>query len=278
MANESIVPNADPNNVPGTASAQVPGAGAPPSSPTGSGPAGEPGAGSHDPAPTGASAEGAPASDPAPDAAQMVPRARIDREVREKWEARRRADAAEQEVMRLRAGVNASVPPVAPDGFTAPDPANLDQLVQQRAEQLARVQDFDRRCNDVYARGKRDIPDFEQAIANFGMFGGLGQHPDFVDAVTQLEDSPKVLHYLGTHPDEAERVMSLRGAAQGLALGQLSARIGTVSKSAPAPTRTPAPVAPVRGTAAPQAVPNDRGEFTDQDTYRQWREKNFRRR
>ena len=149
----------------------------------------------------------------------MVPRSRIDREVREKWEARRRADAAEQENARLRAMVNGAPPPAAPDPGAAPDPATLDQLVQTRAEQIARAQDFDRRCNDVAARGKKEFQDFDQAVANFGMFGGLGAHPDFLDVVTQLEDSPALLHYLGTHPDEAERVMGLRGAAQGVALG-----------------------------------------------------------
>lgn len=271
MANESIVSPAAAEVI---AAATPPAPAAPAAAPTPPDPAAAP---ASDP-PAGDPAT-PPAGDPPPDPAQMVPRSRIDREVREKWEARRRADALESENARLRA-MAGGAPAPAPDPAAAADPATLDQLVQSRAEQIARAQDFDRRCNDVAARGKKEFPDFDQAVANFGMFGGLGAHPDFVDAVTQLDDSPAVLHYLGTHPDEAERVMGLRGAAQGVALGHLSARLGAApaKPAAASASRAPAPVAPVRGTAAPQAGPDDKGNFSSQESFRAWRESNYRKR
>ncbi len=279
-------PAADPAPSQATGAGAQSGAGATPPDPTGSPSEPQPqGAGAGDTAPTG-SEPPEPANASAHDRSEMVPRARIDREVREKWEARRRAEAAEQDNARLRAlhglpqpQAQAHVPQAQPEG-SAYDPAAIDQLVQRRAAEIAAAQEFDRRCNDVYSRGKRDIPDFDAALANFGMFGGLSAHPEFVDAVTQLDDSPQVLHYLGTHPDEAEHIMSMRGAKQGVALGQLSTRLGSpVSRPTAAPaTRAPAPVAPVRGAAAPKSGPDDSGKFADQDNYRKWREANFRKR
>ncbi len=242
------------------------GAGAPDPAPTGGAEPTPQGAGAPDPAPTGSAAD--PTRPTAPE--QMVPRSRINREVFAKHEALRRAEALEAENARLRAGAGgvAAQPPT--DGAPPIDAATMDQLVQTRAAAIAREAEFDRRCNDVFQRGTKEIPDFAQALGAFNMFGGLGAHPEFVDAVTQLDDSPQVLHYLASHPDEAERVIGLHGAAQGVALGHLSAQL-SAKPSAAAASRAPAPVAPVRGTAAPQAAPNDKGEFADQETFRRWR-------
>ena len=207
---------------------------------------------------------------------QRVPLSRMNQVTREKHEALRRAEEAERRLAELQANQAPLVPTA--DG-QALDPVAIDRLVQTRAHEIANIQEFNRRCDAVAQKGKAEIPDFDQAIAGFQPFGGLGAYPEFVDTVTRLEEAPKLLHHLGTHLDEAERILQLRGAAQGLELGRLAARLAQGAQSAPTPklTSAPAPVAPVRGAAQPTPGPDDKGQFSDQETYRKWREANWKK-
>ena len=205
---------------------------------------------------------------------QRVPLARMNQVTREKHEALRRAEEAERRLAELQAS---QAPIVSTADGQALDPVAIDRLVQTRAHEIANIQEFNRRCDAVAQKGKAEIPDFDQAIAGFQPFGGLGAYPEFVDTVTRLEEAPKLLHHLGTHLDEAERILQLRGAAQGLELGRLAARLASQSAPTPKLTSAPAPVAPVRGAAQPTPGPDDKGQFSDQETYRKWREANWKK-
>ena len=219
----------------------------------------------------------------------MVPRSRVDQITREKWEARRRAQELEQELNNLRAAQaalrpeNAPLPaqPVTsaapPNGAApTPDPEALEQVIQARARQLAQAQAFTERCNATYRQGVEDptTPGFQEALKGFDLFGGLQRYPDLVEAVVAVPDGHRVLHHLGTHLDEAERILSLPPAVRAMELGRLSARITT---PVPRATAAPTPPVPIRGNAASaEPGPDDQGRFNDQAAYRAWRAKQQR--
>jgi hypothetical protein len=217
----------------------------------------------------------------------MVPRTRVDQITREKWEARRRAEELERELTTLRAAhaqLNPGTPAPTPsgDGFTPQtalpaDTQALERVIQERAQALAQQQAFTERCNTTYRQGMGDpaTPGFAEAIKNFDLFGGLQRFPDLVEATVSTPDGHRLLHHLGTHLEEAERILSLPPAARALELGRISARM-----SAPAPrtTAAPPPPVPIRGNAAAsEPGPDDQGKFSDQAAYRAWRAKQGRR-
>lgn len=221
----------------------------------------------------------------------MVPRSRVDQITREKWEARRRAEELEREVATLRGqSQQAPVPPAAPqwtsegDGLPQPqpppsaaDPAAFERIVQARAAQIAQQQTFTDRCNATYAEGTKDpaTPDFAQALRGFDMFGGLQRFPDLVEAAISVPDGHRLLHHLGTHLDEAERVLSMSPAARTMELGRLSARMAAAPT--PKPSGAPPPPVPIRGVSAGgEPGPDDQGRFSDQAAYRAWRAKQQR--
>ncbi len=237
------------------------------------------------PAQTTLAAGSSPSADPVPD--QMVPRSRVDQITREKWEARRRAQELEQELNQLRAAQaalrpedNLGTPGTPADSSRAPPPAGthaspeaLEQVIHARAQQLAQAQAFTERCNATYRQGVEDpsTPGFQEALRGFDLFGGLQRYPDLVEAVTSVPDGHRLLHHLGTHLDEAERILSLPPAARGMELGRLSARI---TVPVPRPTAAPTPPVPIRGNVASgEPGPDDQGRFSDQSAYRAWRAK-----
>ena len=241
-----------------------------------------------------------------PAKSQMIPRARVDQITKEKWDEKRRADAAEtrakeleEENKRLKAGQapapsapqpGTPAPSTTPAAPAAPAPAAappatpaapgqpLEQLADALAEQKVAQREFVRQCNTVYDKGKKEIPDFEQAMKGFDVFGGLQRFPTFVQAAVGLENAHKVLHQLGNNLDEAERILSLPPVQQAVELAKLDLQIKN-TVAAPPVSQAPRPVAPVAGASGdPTPTPDDDGDFKSQEDYRKYREKNFKKR
>lgn len=245
------------------------------------------------PAEPSASPAGEPGSEPAAPAAAAVPPAappatktpwfkqRIDSLTVQVHKTRDELDAAKQENAMLRAGqpqpAGAAPQPAAPSALPLPtDPQQLQHLVQQEAANLVAQQQFTQRCNDVFDKGIKDVPGFKEAVDNFQMVivGGLAKAPAFVEAVTLLPDGHKVLAHLGQNLEEAQRVMSLPPVHQAMELTRLSNRLA----AAPTITRAPAPLTPVQPGAQPIAGPDDQGNFNDQESFRKYKERTFKKR
>lgn len=266
---------ADPN-----AGGAAPAAGAQPGG-EGGDPAAQPAAGA------------APAADPNAAPGTKKPpwfQTRIDQLTREKWEERRAREALEEENRQLRAKGGApaapagggepaaAAAPAAPAVPTVPgvhaDPN--DPAVQQAAARIIAEQDFNKRCNEVYNAGltDKDTPDFQAAVKNFDMLGGLGQHRQLVEAVTQLEGGHKILHHLGTHLEDAMRITAMPPIQMGMELIKLAGSL----KAAPKVSAAAPPPATVNGGApAAEPKPDANGEFKSQEEYRAWRKKQFKR-
>ena len=239
-----------------------------------------------DPAPAAADTAAAPAADPKKKDDPI--QARMNQIPQEKWDERRRADAAEQRAKALEEELAALKKPAAPTPAPAATPAPTPTpapaanpaapdaaAVRQAAEQLLRQQQFAARCNATYEAGKKDHTDFDEALKGFNQFGGLAQHPALVDAATTVEDGHRVLHHLGSNPAEAERVLQLSPTQQAIEVARLAEKL---KPAKPGVSAAPAPVNPIKGAGGnPDPKPDDNGEFRNQADYRAWRKKQFQK-
>lgn len=155
---------------------------------------------------------------------------------RSRHEAERRVEALQRDLNNALALAKAGGTDTSTTQATATSaPANEDERVNQRAVQLVEEQTFNKRSNEVYAAGVAEHTDFDDSLKNLSM---LGASPEFFRSIVDLEDAHKVLHALGSNPDEAARILALPPLKQGRELERLAA------KPAPAKGKKPVSNAP----------------------------------
>lgn len=110
-------------------------------------------------------------------------------------------------------------------GLSQPE---IDRLVETKAQELIAAKEFNDKCNAVYQDGSEEFDDFNDAVKTLGTMGVMTQ--PFLDLVTDLDASHKVLYHLGTNPQEADRIQSLSPAKQALALAKLDASLAKPKK------------------------------------------------
>jgi hypothetical protein len=181
---------------------------------------------------------------------------RIDALTREKWEARRDADARAQRLAELER------PPPQPGQQADPVEVAKQQL---RMEQARR--DFDTACNKTFSAGKAEYPDFDAAVTALQAVGA-GQRYDFLGAITHLPEGHKVYRALASDLDNAARVLALPPMQMAVELARLEAKLAGSSQE-PAPkslapaqmahlgapvSNAPEPIRPIGGGS--RAVPS----------------------
>lgn len=92
----------------------------------------------------------------------------------------------------------------------------------------------------------KDIEDFDEVIEGIKAEDPVANVSAV--AIEAAEAPGKMLHYLATHPDEAERIASLSVGQQAREVLKLEAKVA--SKPAPKPSKAPEPIDPVGGRAA----------------------------
>ena len=248
-----------------------------------------------DPAP--ATAEGGTAAAPAEGTPPVTPavkpqapwfQKRIDALTAEKHEARRQADAAQkqaevllQQLTDMRAGISAvpAAAPVAPaEGMTpaAPAPAvkpvipmsetEIEARAQKRAEEISRVNAFNKACNDIAEAGKAEFKDFDDALKNFNMLGGIPQA--MLETLTEMPNAHKVLRTIGSDPELAEKVIKMSPLKMAMELARVES--GLNAPAAPKPlSGAPKPITPIDAGARSQEDP----EKMSTAEFMIWREK-----
>lgn len=160
---------------------------------------------------------------------------RIDQLTREKHEEKRQREALEAQ---LRTYQQPS------EQGKQQAPTDIDAAVEARLKQ----REFDSACNKIFDAGKTEFAgDWDSSLKTFQMLGGAT--PDFLEAVTSMDNGHKVLHHLGQNPEVAERLLSLPPLRMALELARLET---TVSQAKPKPvSNAPAPINPIGGRSAP---------------------------
>jgi hypothetical protein len=191
---------------------------------------------------------------------------------------RQRAAKLEEELAKLRQQPNADGTP-QPTPAPAPNQQQFDQLVNARAEALARQQreteTLNQRIAAINADGTKEFgAEFDKAVGNLNMAGIGG--PEFLKVLTSIDNGAKVVAYLGKpeNMNEAIRIGSLDPVQMGIEMAKLSDK--AAKAFAKQVSKAPAPIEPVTsrgntGGDGPEPDPSD------QKAWIAWRNKTARR-
>lgn len=152
---------------------------------------------------------------------------------------------------------------------TEVDPQKYREDVEKTARQLAKADRLNERCNGVVEKGRKEFPDFSDAVATVGsempLFERDGAPTAALDAILEADNPSALLHYLGKNPDIASELSDLSTA-------QLTRRLVRIEAEMAKPkpqSKAPAPLEPVKAQAAP-ATPDP---ATNPAAWREWRNK-----
>jgi hypothetical protein len=222
---------------------------------------------------------------------------RIDKAVKAQRDAERRAEAAEARAREIEAARVAKpaeaepakeakpAKPVADGRPTIdqwvkdhpddPDPlssfaiaaaewvaAKRDEKVKAEADQVR----FNDRRAEIEAAGREQFPDWQEVISS--EFGRTFTFPPpLFNAIFESEHSPALIHYLGTHPDDARALAAQPTHTALVSLGTLTARLTPASNGSGArpmvhskakpltkPLRGSTPSAPSSATLDPETT------------------------
>lgn len=220
------------------------------------------------------------AEDPIPKGVQK----RIDRAVRQKYEAEARTKMLEERLAALETRQQ-PVQRQSDDSEPTIDKFdNFDQYVAAKAEYIAKKQiestlterekrqkaDYEaaERTKTVESWNKRiaaatvEIPDFDEVLAS----SDVPMTSSMQQAIMESDIGPKLAYYLANNPDEATTIAGMSPIGAIRALGRLEERL-TSQKPVVKTTSAPAPISPVTGRAS---VKKDPGKMTDAE-YEKWR-------
>ena len=222
--------------------------------------------------------------DPIPKGVQK----RIDRAVREKYEAQAEAKMLKERLDRIEQNIQERV--AKPIDNSEPRIDNFDdfdQYVAAKAEWIA-----SKKINETLNERERRSAEERAAAAHYQAVDGWNQRlekataelPDFKeviessdvpmsdfmrDAIIDSDLGPKVAYWLANNPDEAKKIASMSPLATVKAIGRIEERLESQAKAPKKPTAAPAPLKPVGGKAS---VQKDPGQMSDAE-YLEWRKK-----
>lgn len=158
---------------------------------------------------------------------------------KQRAEAERRAQALELELQQIRSGSQQQPTQEYQGAAHAYQQSETDTYAL--AQKIADTQLFNQRCDQIYESGTKEFNDFDAALGNFQMLGGLPRA--LVEAAEATGNPAKVIYELGKNPDEAMRIMNLPPVRMGVELAKRA-------NASPAPkpiSKAPAPISPVDG-------------------------------
>jgi hypothetical protein len=168
------------------------------------------------------------------------------------------ATARERDMLREQM---ASVPK-GEDQKTEPD---LNAVATERAKEILRTEKLNSRADATLKAGKA-IEGFSEALETLrdeiAFADDKGRVTPFFEALLDADAPAKVIHYLGTNPDEAAEFEGLSPAQIGRRIAKLEAKLDGDAKIKT--SSAPVPLKPVRG-AAPDSGGSDEKGISDEE-------------
>lgn len=214
--------------------------------------------------------EGVPSPEPTPDPVVTKPatpdwaQKRINELTAKRYEAERlttaektariAAETRSAELLQQLANKDPSPSP-APAAPPAISDAEIERRVTEKAGQIAAANEFNKACNDIVDIGKEEFKDtWDDALKNLSLVGAIGQNvsPEFLENAIELKSPHKVLHYLGSNLEEAEKIIKLSPRKMAVEMARVEAKLNAPPPAPPpvALSNAPAPVIPIAGAAA----------------------------
>jgi hypothetical protein len=178
---------------------------------------------------------------------------RIGELTKEKYQTKQELENARAEAAELRAYLenqNGNIPD-----------KNIPELVRQEAQKILAETSFNEKCNNIYAEGVKEFPKFEESLSNLQM---IGIERNFLEAITLSDAGHKLINYLGTELDEAERLAKLPPLQLGRELTKLELKLEKEQRKV---SKAPNPISTLSGNANRSKSP---AEMTDAE-YAIWR-------
>ena len=123
----------------------------------------------------------------------------------------------------------------------ATDIADIDKMVNQRAEALTAMQAHNKRADEIYQAGKKDIPDFQDVVDTLGHMGAFydaaNRPTSLLETVAEMPDAHKILAELAKDPEHTTRLLEMPVVKQVLEISKIQQKIA-------APKKTPVSSAP----------------------------------
>lgn len=162
---------------------------------------------------------------------------RIGELTREKYEAKRHADTVAQEAAQLRE----QLARYQAGEEVEQQPTDVQSLVQKEAQRMLAEQTYVNQCNQVYAAGKAEFPNFDQSLQNLHM---VGISREFLELAVTSDASAKLINHLGNDLDEAARIAALPPVQMARELTKLEYKLAQPAPAKPV-SKAPAPINPI---------------------------------
>lgn len=179
---------------------------------------------------------------------------RMDRLIRERYEAQRERDQIRAEWQRFQQQQQAA--PATPE-----QRARMEGYQARQQEEVGRS--FDQACNDLYVKGRQEYgAEMDDAVQALRAVGWADRH-DALAAVTRLPEGHRVYRELARDLDKAARVLTLSPMDMAMELALMATR-GNPNGAAPPPQSVPDSDArsPPEVSRAPEPVRHIGGRST----------------
>jgi hypothetical protein len=188
---------------------------------------------------------------------------RLNRITAQKYAARAEADAARKEAADLRARLATYERPVESEVKQGLREEDVQALAEKLADQKVKAREFDNKANELVKQGKKEFKaDFDSSVKSLQSVGALfndnGTPTSLLESVMDCDEPHKVMHFLGSNPDEAEDLLSLSPRAQARAIAKLELKLyaETPASVITRTSKAPAPIKPVGSVSSANAEPN----------------------
>lgn len=149
--------------------------------------------------------------------------------------------------------------------------AQVDELAQQKAREIAAQKEWNDRCNSVVEAGRKEFPDFNQQVdrlkglVDFNDRAEAQRYVSLVEAALDTGEGHRLIHALGQDLDEAARLMRLSPTKMAVELTKMALKpVDPVSG-------VPKPITPLGSRGAPHtAVEPDDPERGDRLSTAEW--------
>jgi hypothetical protein len=167
-----------------------------------------------------------------------------------KLRTKEREDAAERERLRKENEELRAAAAAGEEGGTVLTAAEREKIRAEAADDIRRenyVKKLNQSADAMFDAGMKAFPKtWEARVKDVGeVFADeIRARPEFLEAVTDLENGAAVYHELAGDPDEMERVLELPPHKMGMELAKLSAKLSAAPKPKPI-SRAPPPITPL---------------------------------